>query len=59
MNLCLTDIHVNSIEIIETYWNVNFERTISIVLLCTEIIETYWNVNELLEGMSAEGIEGK
>ena len=24
-----------------------------------EIIETYWNVNELLEGMSAEGIEGK
>ena len=24
-----------------------------------EIIETYWNVNELPEGMSAEGIEGK
>ena len=34
-----------SIEIIETYWNVNKGPSISGSDVLTEIIETYWNVN--------------
>ena len=33
------------LEIIETYWNVNFHSALFYGLPEAEIIETYWNVN--------------
>ena len=33
------------LEIIETYWNVNYERMSLYFSDAFEIIETYWNVN--------------
>ena len=35
----------NPLEIIETYWNVNYFDKSSDIKLSSEIIETYWNVN--------------
>ena len=34
-----------TLEIIETYWNVNFALRTIFCIIGFEIIETYWNVN--------------
>ena len=36
---------MDAMEIIETYWNVNFLTVNLLNLKDAEIIETYWNVN--------------
>ena len=36
---------MHKIEIIETYWNVNFRHVCNNNNSKSEIIETYWNVN--------------
>ena len=37
----------DSLEIIETYWNVNTEDGFLQKIDWNEIIETYWNVNTI------------
>ena len=40
-----------SMEIIETYWNVNAIDFVISKVVALEIIETYWNVNQIIESI--------
>ena len=41
-----------TVEIIETYWNVNGQAVRRLLSVFCEIIETYWNVNAVVSDVS-------